>query len=241
MINSILLQAEKTYSTTILEMVKLEYPSVEVTLVNDLAELIAVPFSTLKKSRLISFSSPNIVPTKILNLLGHGAYNFHPAPPSRPGWGAIEKAIYDQDKAFGTTLHIMNEYIDCGPIIAINLFPIPSNANRQDLINLTFQNLLNLFIEHLKELVESEYELIELPIEWGHKKFTKKDYSAYCIVSEDIDKAELELRIQAFQAPHRPPIRFVKDGKVFALSAESKASNDLTRVLKLHGHPFIET
>ena len=241
MINSILLQVEKTYSATIYEMVKLDYPQVEVTLVNDLAELISLPFSVLQKSRLISFSSSYIVPAKILDLLGHGAYNFHPGPPSRPGWGAIEKAIYDQDKAFGTTLHAMNEFVDSGPIIAINIFPIPPGVTRQELLDLTFQNLFNLFTTHLEELVKSQGQLIELPIEWGHKKFTRKDYSAYCIISEDIEKAELELRIRAFKAPHRPAIRFVKDGKIFTLSDGVAKDHHPSKTLELHGHSFIES
>jgi methionyl-tRNA formyltransferase len=95
MIDSIILQAEKAYGITLLGMLSMEYPKLNIILVNDLSERIAIPFSTLKKSRLISFSSSNIVPAKILGLLGYGAYNFHPGPPSRPGWGAIEKAIYD--------------------------------------------------------------------------------------------------------------------------------------------------
>jgi methionyl-tRNA formyltransferase len=241
MIQSILIQVEKSYSATIMGMVKQEYPNIHIVLINELSELIALPFSTLKKSRLISFSSPNIVPAKILSLLGHGAYNFHPGPPSRPGWGAIEKAIYDQDRAFGTTLHIMNEYVDSGPIIAINLFPIPPNVKRQDLVNLAFQNLLNLFLQHIKELVESDEDLIELPIEWGHKKFTKADYSAYCTISEDITKEELELRIRAFQASNRPSIRFAKGGKVFALAQESTAGQNLPHTIQLHGYTFEES
>jgi methionyl-tRNA formyltransferase len=241
MINSILLQTDKLYSATILAMVKQDYPNLEITLVNDLSELIALPFSTLKKSRLLSFASSNIVPAKILNLLGYGAYNFHPGPPSRPGWGALEKAIYDQDKAYGTTLHVMNEYVDCGPIIAINLFPIPPNISRQDLVDLTFQNLLNLFVGHFKELVQSEGPLIELPIEWGHKRFTKTDYSAYCVISEEIEKNELDLRIRAFQSADRPPIRFTKDGKLFVFSDASKPPKDGVESLKLHGYTFVES
>ena len=238
MISSILLQVEKSYKATIHELIKMEYPDLQVTLIDNLSELISLPFSTLQKSRLISFSSPFVVPSKILDLLGHGAYNFHPGPPSRPGWGSIEKAIYDQDKAFGTTLHHMNEYVDSGPIIAINLFPIPPNADRQELVNLTFQNLLNLFTTHLEELVKSQGQLIELPIEWGHKKFTQKDCSAYCVVSEDINQPELELRIRAFRAPHRPAIRFIKDGKVFILSDENAHDQKQGQSLKLHGYIF---
>ena len=92
----------------------------------------------------------------------------------------------------------MNEHVDSGPIIAINLFTIPQDCNRQTLVDLTFQHLFSLLTQHLKELIENQSELIELPIEWGHKKFTSKDYSAYYIISEDIDKAELDLRIKAF-------------------------------------------
>ena len=94
MIPTIILQTGKSYESIISDVIKKEYPNIGLIVANNLSELIAIPFSTLKKSRLISFSSSNIVPAKILDLLGFGAFNFHPGPPARPGWGSIEKAIW---------------------------------------------------------------------------------------------------------------------------------------------------
>jgi methionyl-tRNA formyltransferase len=50
-----------------------------------LAELEGLKPALLRRARLIAFVTPVIVPPRILERLGFGAYNFHPGPPHYPG------------------------------------------------------------------------------------------------------------------------------------------------------------
>ena len=71
--------------------------------------------------RLVAFSTSVIVPKTILGTLQVPAYNFHPGPPTYPGSHAASFAIYDGAEHFGATVHVMEEKVDCGPIVALGL------------------------------------------------------------------------------------------------------------------------
>ena len=92
-------------------------------------ELAALSSDVLRRSRLIAFVTPVIVPKRILDQIGYGAVNFHPGPPSYPGWAPAHFALYDQADEFGATAHLMVEKVDAGPIIDLAAFPIPPNTS----------------------------------------------------------------------------------------------------------------
>jgi phosphoribosylglycinamide formyltransferase-1 len=58
--------------------------------------------------------------------------NIHPSLlPCFKGFGALDNVLKFQVKHFGSTLHIVNEQIDDGPIIGQVVQPTPNNANLQ--------------------------------------------------------------------------------------------------------------
>jgi methionyl-tRNA formyltransferase len=62
-------------------------PRLDVRHAATLDELDALTPDELARARLIAFSTDVIVPLRILDALGYGAYNFHPGPPNYPGLG----------------------------------------------------------------------------------------------------------------------------------------------------------
>jgi len=74
----------------------------------------SVRSAVLGRARLIGFVTPVVVPARILEGLGFGAYNFHPGPPQYPGWVPSHFAIYDRAPYFGVTAHVMTERVDAG-------------------------------------------------------------------------------------------------------------------------------
>lgn len=54
--------------------------------------------------------------------------NIHPAPPEFPGMGGLNWAIYNQQKTFGITIHLMNDIIDNGTILNV----VPSAIYPED-------------------------------------------------------------------------------------------------------------
>ena len=83
--------------------------------------------------RLTAFLTSVIVPKAILDGLEIPAYNFHPGPSTYPGSHAASFALYDGVEHFGATAHVMEEKVDCGPIVAAEWFVVPEGARLMDL------------------------------------------------------------------------------------------------------------
>lgn len=141
------------------------------------AELGALAPNLLRRARLIAFCTDVLVPADVLARLAHGAYNFHPGPPHFPGWGAAHFAILQRATEFGATAHVMVEKVDAGPIVAVDLFPVPLAATVTSLEELTYVRLAQMFRRLAPALTQAE-ALPVLPICWSGKKGTRARYAA---------------------------------------------------------------
>jgi len=168
--------------------------------VHTLEQLEAIDLAVVRRARLIGFVTPVVVPTRILNALGFGAYNFHPGPPHYPGWVPAHFAIYDKASTFGATAHRMAERVDAGPIIDVELFVIPPGASVTRLQEMAFTQLARLFWRLAPVLAIQSEPLAELPIQWTGTKSTSRMHKAMCDVPADISHKELERRVEAFGA-----------------------------------------
>ena len=55
-----------------------------------------------------------IIKKNLINNCKIAAINFHPGPPEYRGIGCLNFALYNNEKFYGCTSHIMNEKIDDG-------------------------------------------------------------------------------------------------------------------------------
>ncbi len=177
-------------------------PQLDIRGVKSLAELEALNPDVLSRARLIGFVTAVIVPKRILEGLGYGAYNFHPGPPHYPGWVPSHFAIYDRATEFGTTAHVMNERVDAGPIIGVELFPVRPNTTVEGLEQLALVSVARLFWNLAHTLATHSAPLNPLEIAWSGRRSTRRTYAALCEVSAEISKDELERRIGVFGAGH---------------------------------------
>jgi methionyl-tRNA formyltransferase len=166
------------------------------------ADLAALDFDVLERARLIAFVTPEIVSTSILTRLGHGAVNFHPGPPSYPGWAPSHFALYQQAAEFGATVHVMVERVDAGPIIDVARFPIPAGISVLGLEGLAYAHLAQLFWRMAKSLATDPEPPPKLAINWGNRKYSRRAYRAICDIPLDIPKDELDRRIRVFGGNH---------------------------------------
>src|ERR1700722_7252469 len=104
-------------------------PLLTVIPVGTIADFAGLNSDVLRRARLIAFVTPEIVPVSVLTRLGYGAFNFHPGPPSYPGWAPAHFALYDRATEFGATAHVMVEQVDAGPIVDVALFPVPAGIS----------------------------------------------------------------------------------------------------------------
>ena len=163
-----------------------------------LADLAALESELLGRARLVAFSTGVVVPSRVLNQLGYGAYNFHPGSPCFPGWAPAQFAVYHQATEFGATAHLMTERVDDGPIVGVESFHIPESISVRDLEALTYCHLARLFWKLAKILATQSEPLQELPIRWSGQKSSRRSYAAMCDIPVDISKEELDRRIKAF-------------------------------------------
>jgi len=152
-----------------------------------------------KGDRLISFLSPFIVPEKILKRLQYNCYNFHPASPDYPGYQPASFAIYENKMNFGATFHQMFKKIDSGPIIKVNYFKIKKEWNYIDLSKESFIASVKLFIELAPLIANINFSFKENGKEWGHNKYTSKDYDTKRCIPSDTSFVEIERRFKAFE------------------------------------------
>lgn len=163
-----------------------------------LDDLDAIDPQRLRRARLLSFVTDVIVPGRILDRLGYGAYNFHPGPPNYPGWAPAHFAIYDRATTFGVTAHVMHERVDSGPIIAVDLFDIPAARSPESLETMAYARLAHQFFALAEPLATSPHEPPPLPIQWFGRKNTRRHCAELCDIPLDVSREELERRMAAF-------------------------------------------
>lgn len=210
---------------TVLAAVLLRHsPQLAIHSVKTSAQLEAIDPATLARARLIAFVTPVIVPARILMALGHGAYNFHPAPPHYPGWVPSHLAVYDRARQYGATAHVMIEQVDAGPIVDVGLFGVPPSTSVLDLERMAFKALARLFWRQAKALATQAEPLPVLAVRWSGRKATRRLYETMCDIPHDIAKDDLDRRLAAFGGGHFGTVPTVTlHGHRFRLTADAGA------------------
>ncbi len=177
-------------------------PHLAVIPVRSPADLAALSSDVLRRARLVAFTTPIIVPPAILDQLGYGAFNYHPGPPEYPGWAPAHFALYDRATEFGATAHAMVEQVDAGPIVEVARFPIPPDIPVLGLEGLAYAHLAQLFWRTARWLATDAAPPPPLPIPWGAKKYSRRNYRTICDIPLDIPKDEFDRRIRVFGGNH---------------------------------------
>jgi methionyl-tRNA formyltransferase len=202
MFDTIILLAGEAEQVALPPVLRGHNPLLTLISVGTSAELAALNADLLGRARLISFVTPEIVSQSILARLSYGAFNFHPGPPSYPGWAPSHFALYERATEFGATVHVMVEQVDAGPIIDVALFPIPADISVLGLEGLAYAHLAQLFWRMAKALATDPEPPPTLPIKWGSRKYSRRAYRAVCDIPLDIPKDELERRLKVFGGNH---------------------------------------
>lgn len=200
MFDTIVLLAGAAEQEILASLLRQHNPQLAITAASTLAEIDALAPAVLARARLIGFVTPVVVPKRILDALGFGAYNFHPGPPHYPGWLPGSFAVYDGARDFGVTAHAMIEQVDAGPIVGVELFAVPPSTSLRSLDELAFVQLARLFWRLAPALAASPEPLPVLPLQWRGRRTTRRMLASLCDIPTGISKEELERRIDAFSA-----------------------------------------
>jgi methionyl-tRNA formyltransferase len=170
-----------------------------------------------------------IIPKSILDSLPGKFIGVHPSLlPKHRGPTPIQTAILDGDKEFGTTLYLVDEKIDCGPILAQRKLLIsasPPLSNSRELFSVLAKTGGKLLIGILPKFVIGKIKAVpqnEAKATYT-KKFTIND--AYVDLEKD-DPIIVERKIRALNP--EPGVWTTRDGKrMKILEAELTAEKKL--------------
>ena len=85
MFDTIILLTGPAEQTVLASVLRRNNPQLTIRMAASRADIDALEPGVLARARLIGFVTPVVVPKRILDALGFGAYNFHPGPPHYPG------------------------------------------------------------------------------------------------------------------------------------------------------------
>ena len=198
MLDTIILLTSTLERSIFASVLSVHNPGLTILAVETLADLNTLEPDTLARARLIAYATSVIVPANVLDRLGYGAYNFHPGPPTYPGWAPAHFALYARATQFGATAHVMAARVDEGPIVGVEMFSIPTGASLASLEGMAYARISYLFWTLAKTLATCSEPLPELRLRWSDTKSTRRDYAALCDIPLDIARDELDHRIEVF-------------------------------------------
>ena len=168
---------------------------------------------------LISYLSPWICPEHLLQRTVVAALNFHPAPPTYPGIGCVNFALYEGATTYGVTCHHMASTVDTGPIVAVKRFGIDPADTVETLLLRTYDEQLVLFYDIVGPLLRGE-GLPKSAEHWTRPPFTRSQLDELSRVTPAMNKEELARRIRATTFGPWAPILELH-GFQFALSEDA--------------------
>ncbi len=127
------------------------------------------------RTRLICFLTDNIVPGKILERLRPQSINIHPGPPEYPGAHGLQFAIFDQAHTFGVTVHEMSEKVDGGPILMVDRFSLPADAEVMTFGNEVYARAVGMADHVIQHCVQTDGPMPPAKAErWTNNHCTRK-------------------------------------------------------------------
>ena len=139
-----------------------------------------------------------ILPPEVLNIPPYGCVNVHPSLlPKYRGPSPVATAILEGEAHTGTTIMLLNEGMDTGPILACRQVPIESGvATTESLTPLLLDVGAALLVEVLPRWLNGEITL--QPQDDSRATITKKLEKSDGEVKWELSAEEIERRLRAF-------------------------------------------
>lgn len=213
------------YSQKVLSILKKNFFKVKIIWIDKKNKNKIINKKHFKKDILISYRSYYIFKKKELKSIRKIAINFHPGPPKYRGYGCANYAIYNQDKTYGVTCHIISSKIDSGKIIDVKYFKISQLIKLDDLLKKTYKcqiSQVSKIIRNLKKLkfdYKKSKTLLSCNEKWSKKLGTKKKLDDFYMINKNLNKKNFLKIIQATSNKNYKPYLHIF-GKKFTLNSE---------------------
>ena len=154
-----------------------------------------------------------IIPKEILKIPQLGAIGIHPSLlPKYRGASPIQTAILNGDEITGTTLYLMDEQIDNGPILTTSHLPLATSETYESLLKKLAELSADLLIKTLPDIEEKIKNAT--PQDELQATYTKK------FKTEDAFIKPEDLKIAQDNSASSPQVAFEIERKIRALNPE---------------------
>jgi len=175
-----------------------------------------------KGDLVISYLSQWIIPQSLLDNASFAAINFHPGPPSYPGIGCTNFAIYNDEKEYGITCHYMLAKVDTGEIIEVRRFPVHPIDTVYSVTQRCYIEILYGFYSIMTGLLREK----KFPLsteKWTRKPYTRKDLNELCLAIPGMDEKEIQKRLKATTFGDRIWLQVKADNELVPYDAALKS------------------
>ena len=170
---------------------------------------------------VFSYRSFYIIPNELLKKVKKAAINFHPGPNNYRGSGGLNFALFNSEKEFGVTAHLINEKIDNGKIIECRKFNIDKEDCLDSLMKKTHKKLFDLFCDITSSLRKKETDYLQNKVDSSRynwigplRKFEEVEKLKQ--INLKVSKTEFDKIVRATYTKKYPPKIFFH-GKEFYL------------------------
>ncbi len=171
---------------------------------------------------LIAFRSYYIFEKKFLSKIKLLSLNFHPGPPKYRGFGCANYALFNGDKSYGVTAHLIDSKIDHGKIIDVTKFSLKKNYDLNSLLKKTHLTQVVQCKRVIKRMYKLNFSLenysLKYPCEekWSKILKTKKQLDEFYEIDNKTSKKNFLRKLKSTSIEnHKPYIIFY--GKKFIL------------------------
>lgn len=166
---------------------------------------------------LVSVQYHQILSATHLKKARDASVNLHMAPvPEYRGCNQFSFVILNQERSFGTTLHLMDTGVDSGDILCERRFEIPAEIWVEELLRLTERHSIEMFQEFLPALISGAYEPVaqaDLLNERSAGFYKRDDISGFKELDFSWDPQKIARHIRALSMPGFSGPYFIIDGK----------------------------
>ncbi len=164
---------------------------------------------------LFSFRNFKIIKNNILEKIKYQSINFHPGPPEYRGIGCTNYAIFNRERSYGATAHLIDDKIDHGKIIEVVKFKINKNENLETLLNKTHKKMYKLAVKVIKNLLKNKnfYNFKTNKYKWSKKLWKSRDLERLYEIKMSDDKKTVLKKIQATKYKNFCPFIKIKNYK----------------------------
>ena len=132
---------------------------------------------------IFSYRASIILKTKDISMAKIAAINLHPGSPKYRGIGCLNYALYNKEKKFGFTIHLISKKIDCGKILFVRYFLINKNSTVANLLQKTHDQCLKHSKVFFRNILSDASK-----IDFYKNKFKKEKWSKVIKNKKELNK-----------------------------------------------------